>query len=438
MKRINTLLIGSVFLSLLASCEMKEELSGDKTESGEMGLLDLTVTAGSSSTVMTKADVDTKDVNLFPVYIINAAGDTTKKFSSFDVLKEQNPIELPVGTYTVNACSPGEYGHTMTSPFYAGEKEVEISSVTTTTEVSCTIQNVKISFVPSAAFRNTYSSWTVTVTDRATTDPHTKIFTEASPDAEYEYWKMADNIDKIYIDGTAVTKTGGETVSIHGVAEKSKLQGHESSDGNFFKGGDELVIGLEPDKVEGTVAGVEKDVINITISGFNAETNQTITIEVTEDGGESGSDSDTPSTTPDDPSSPITISDNGTGYLTNGVSKVDDQWPTDLAINITVPNKIESLYVRVESTNDDFKSQIGGGDSTIKDLVGSNGMDLTSGVTDLSTLFELPEKGSDSYVFTMSSQLFMMLGMFEGTHTFHLTVNDQAGNSKSATLVINN
>ena len=82
MKKINTLLIGAAFASALASCEMKQELQGDKEHSGEMGLLDLTVeTNSSSSTVVTKAVTDV--VEDFPVYIVAAPGDTTKRFDSF-------------------------------------------------------------------------------------------------------------------------------------------------------------------------------------------------------------------------------------------------------------------------------------------------------------------------------------------------------------------
>ena len=165
MKKINTLLLSAALVSALASCEMKEELIGGKGSSDEMGLLDLTVaTSSSSNTVVTKAVTDVVDD--FPVYIVAAPGDTTKRFASFAELKEQNPIELPFGTYTVVSNSPVPYERKMQYPYYKGEESVEISSVNQTTTVKCTIQNVKITFVPSAAFRNTYSDWTITVSDR--------------------------------------------------------------------------------------------------------------------------------------------------------------------------------------------------------------------------------------------------------------------------------
>ena len=80
-----------------------------------------------------------------------------------------------------------------------------------------------------------------------------------------------DNVDKIYISGTATVKESDETVQVYGEAEKKNLTGHTEADGDYFKGGDQLVIQLNPDKIEGSTAGVEKPGVSITISGFNAE-----------------------------------------------------------------------------------------------------------------------------------------------------------------------
>lgn len=435
MKKINTLLIGAAFASALASCEMKQELQGDKEHSGEMGLLDLTVeTNSSSSTVVTKAVTDV--VEDFPVYIVAAPGDTTKRFDSFADLQEQNPIELPVGTYTVVSNSPVPYEKKMQYPYYKGEEPVEISAVTTTTTVVCTIQNVKITFVPSAAFRTTYSDWEITVTDHKenSTDALITIFTPensgSDADQAFEYWKLGENVDKIYISGTATLRDGGETVQVYGEATKKDLQGHTDEDGNFFKGGDQLVIQLNPDKIEGSTAGVEKPGVVITIGGFNAETNEKIEIEVTGDDNTGGGGDPKP-----DPTEPIVISDNGTGYLTNGVTVTGGNFPDDVAVVVNATNGIQNVYVKIASTNGMFKEMV-------KDmgLVDGDGMDLASdAAAGLAQFFPLPEVGAPSYTFTMSSTLFGLLGNFPGKHDFTLTVIDKAdpANSQSATLTIN-
>lgn len=430
MKKINTFLLGAAFISALASCEMKEELSGGRGHSGEMGLLDLTVATNSASTTVTTRATD--NVEEFPVTITGIDVDCDTSFVSFADLKEKNPIELPVGKYTVVAQSPGEYGEVMTEPFYRGTQEITVSNVTATQTVTCSIQNVKIAFSPSATFREMYASWEVNVTDQRN---HAKTFTEANSgtdsDPAFEYWKLADDVDKIYINGTAVLKNGGETVSVSGVAEKSKLPGHTENDGTFFKGGDELVITLEPDKIEGSVAGVAKDVIVITISGFNSETNQDFIVDVDLDGEDPG---DTPGG--GDPVAPITISDNGTGYLTNGVTVVDGEYPTDVAVLVNAKNGIKNVYVKIKSTNSTFEGLVGD-----MGLVDGDGMDLAAeSSSSLSSLFPLPEVNATEYKFEMSSTLFGLLGNFSGKHDFQLTVIDQAdpANSETVTLTINN
>ena len=447
MKKINTLLIAAALLSGLASCEMKEELIGKETmTSGEMGLLDLTVeTNSSSSTVVTKAVTDV--VEDFPVYIIAAQGDTTKRFESFAELQEQNPIELPVGTYTVVSNSPVPYERKMQYPYYKGQEQVTISEVQNRTTVTCTIQNVKITFVPSAAFRATYSDWTINVSDHkdSSSDALIKTFTPensgSDTDQAFEYWKLDDNVDKIYISGTATVKESDETVQVYGEAEKKNLTGHTEADGDYFKGGDQLVIQLNPDKIEGSTAGVEKPGVSITISGFNAETNETITIEVTGDsetgtggetGGETGEDS---GEEPADPNSAITISDGGTGYLKNGVTApAVGPYPKDVAVGMNVKNGIKSMNVQISGALVSVVSAL----PALQPLVAEGGMDLTSeAASGLSSLFTLPEAGATEYTFTMSETLFSMLGSFSGEHHFTLTVIDQDNNSQSATLTIN-
>lgn len=442
MKKINTLLIGAAFASALASCEMKQELQGDKEHSGEMGLLDLTVeTNSSSSTVVTKAVTDV--VEDFPVYIVAAPGDTTKRFDSFADLKEQNPIELPVGTYTVVSNSPVPYEKKMQYPYYKGEEPVTISDVTETTTVTCTIQNVKITFVPSAAFRTTYSDWEITVSDHKenSTDALITIFTPensgSDADQAFEYWKLGESVDKIYISGTATLRDGGETVQVYGEATKKDLQGHTDEDGNFFKGGDQLVIQLNPDKIEGTTAGVEKPGVEITIGGFNTETNEKIEIEVTGDGettgGEEGGEES--GEEPADPNAAITISDGGTGYLKNGVTApADGPYPEDVAVVMNVKDGIKSMNVQISGALVPVVSAL----PTLQPLVAEGGMDLTSeAASGLSSLFTLPQAGATEYTFTMSETLFSMLGSFSGEHHFTLTVIDQNDNSQSATLTIN-
>lgn len=452
MNTINKLTLGLVLMAGFASCEMKDELLGKKGEFGDVGFLSLDIaTSTAGNTVTTKGTTD--QIDDFPVIITGTNVDTTLNFASFAELKEVLPIELPVGTYTIEAHSPGEYANEMSEPYYGGTKSATITKDVseTQTTVTCSIQNVKITINYTAAFLNTYNSWEITVND-GKTNGRTKTYSNTDSDASSPtpvYWKLDEGTEAIYVNGYAIHGTSGERITIaETIYKRNTVAGEdnpEGGDANYFIGGDELVIGFNPTTVEGSTPGVEKNGIEITVSGFNAEMNETIEIEVdgTGDSGDSGDDE--PENPGEGDSSAITISDNGTGYLTNGVTVSGSEYPDDVKVSISVPtdensdNGIQSVFVKITSTNSEFTGEMTKEGSLLKDLIeGEKGLDLASedAPQELSSLFPLPTKGEDNYEFSMSSSLFMMLSMFKGTHNFQLTVIDIDGNEASATLTI--
>ena len=183
----------------------------------------------------------------------------------------------------------------------------------------------------------------------------------------------------------------------------------------------------EPEETKPEISfGVTVDVT------FN-NTNESVTIPVTpgvsgggeSTGGETGGEGEE--------DAPITISDNGTGYLTNGVTVTDGKYPTDVAVVMSAKNGIKSVYVKIATTNSTFEDMV-----RDMGLVDGDGMDLASeGAAKLATLFPLPQTGATEYTFTMSETLFGLLANFAGKHDFMLTVIDAEGNQESATLTIN-
>ena len=262
MKAINKWALAVTLLAGLSSCEMKDEILGKDPLTGDTGILSLYVETGKT----TKGTTD--QVDQFPVTITGTDVDFTKKFDSYAELKQAGNITLPVGTYTIEACSPGEFKSEMDEPFYGGKLEnVKIvKGQTAETSVVCTMQNVKISISLTEEFLATYQDWTITVTDKKQ-DGHIKTYTKAA-DGETPapvYWKMDEGVETIYINGTAKTN-GNEDVTISGTAKKSNLPEFEEGDDIYFVGGDELKIDFNPVKVEGSTPGIEKDGIQITIT----------------------------------------------------------------------------------------------------------------------------------------------------------------------------
>ena len=219
MKAINKWALAVAMLAGLASCEMKNEILGKDPMTGDTGTLNLYVETGKT----TKGTTD--QVDQFPVTITGTDVEYTKTFDSYAELQQAGDVTLPVGTYTIEACSPGEFKSEMSEPFYGGKVEnVKIvKGQTAETSVVCTMQNVKISISFTEEFLATYQDWTITVTDKKQ-DGHIKTYTKAA-DGETPapvYWKMDESVETIYINGTAKTN-GGEDVTISGTAKKSNL-----------------------------------------------------------------------------------------------------------------------------------------------------------------------------------------------------------------------
>lgn len=445
MKTMNKWMWAVTLLFGLASCEMKDEILGKDPMTGDTGTLSLSVETGK----VTRGTTD--QVDQFPVVITGKDVEYTQKFDSYAELKQAGKVKLPVGTYTIEACSPGEFKSEMTEPFYGGEQDVKIQKdVTSETSVVCTMQNVKISIELTDEFLATYQDWTITVTDK---NGHIKTYTKAA-DGETPapvYWKMDEGVETIYINGTA--KTNGnenEDVTISGTAKKSNLPEFEEGDDTSFVGGDELKIDFTPVKVEGSTPGIEKDGIQITITLFNSEKNENVKIPVNP--GTDGGDTEEPGTGEDG-------GDEGGEGDTNTAPTI--QLPADITYSISAedapksadaiikaPAGLESVIVKIDGGNAAFRAVIND-----LDLGGSNftsGVDLVGNdtfegiIADLGMMgidpISVPEEGDTEYIFPIAS-FFKMLNIYKATdpgdsHDFIITVQDKNGKNVEDVLKV--
>lgn len=446
MKAINKWALAVAMLAGLASCEMKNEILGKDPMTGDTGTLNLYVETGKT----TKGTTD--QVDQFPVTITGTDVEYTKKFNSYAELKQAGDVTLPVGTYTIEACSPGEFKSEMSEPFYGGKLEnVKIvKGQTAETSVVCTMQNVKISISLTEEFLATYQDWTINVTDK---NGHIKTYTKAA-DGETPapvYWKMDESVETIYINGTAKTN-GGEDVTISGTAKKSNLPEYEEGDDTSFVGGDELKIEFSPVKVEGSTPGILEEGIQITITMFNSEKDENVEIPV--DPGTDGGDTEEPGTGEDG---------GGEGEDGEGDTNTNPtiQLPADITYSISAgdapesadaiikaPAGLESVIVKIDGGNAAFRAIIND-----LDLGGSNftsGVDLVGNSTfegiiaDLGAMgidpISVPAKGDTEYIFPIAS-FFKMLNIYKATdpgdsHDFIITVQDKNGESVEDVLKV--
>lgn len=413
-------IIASLFcLGALSSCELKDELTGPKGENSEMGALELTVSVSESAA---QSRANSEAPGNYPVVIVNKDTEEEAYNGTYEEMKK--PLSLPVGTYTVNSHTPGDIKTSMTSPYYGGEKEMTITKgVVSVLDMVCKMLNTKISLKLGDDFKAAFKEWIINLNDGS---DHVLKFTEADVENNVVYWYFGENahVSTLTMDITAVTTDG---VKVRDQKQFTKADANENyeNDNPNFTGGDVLNINIgaieEPDPEPGQKPQLGFNVsVDITFDGRD----ETVEIPVV----------DVPTTNPPGDDEVITISDGGTGYLTDGVIVADGVFPTDVNVIMGIEKGIQNVFVKVSTTNTVFEGMV-----AELGLVAGDGMDLTSSeASDLAELFPLPEAGATEYTFSMSEMLFTMLNGFEGKHDFTLKVVDKEGNEneKSAVLTI--
>lgn len=429
MNKLNIFALSAALVACVSSCELKDELTGDRNTSTEMGMLDLSVAvqgeqSRAEETVPAAGDmwveVTGTEEGVEPVY--------NGLYSEME-----NPMRVPVGTYTVKAHTKGEIQKQMSTPYYGGEAELDIQKdITDEATVTCKVMNTKVQLNFAEGFEGRFSDWTVTLDNGKES-----VLTFTSETAPI-YWYLAeDAVSTLVLNftGTTAPEEGEEPQRISWQKSFSKSDADNvDNDNSNFTGGEFLNITLDVND-EGTDEDPRPQIsfgIDVDLTWNTEDGEQTVQIPV-EDVTvpvEPGGDED-----PEQPEdSAITIGDNGTGYLTDGVTVTQGgPYPKDVAVVMNVKNGIKNLYVKIATTNSIFEG-------TVADmgLVDGDGMDLASeSAAGLDSLFPLPEAGATDYTFTMSDMLFGLLGNFAGKHDFTLTVIDAEGNQQSATLTIN-
>lgn len=438
---VSALLFGSVF----TSCEMKEELVGDKKVSTDTGYLELGLglKEGESSRVTNEEIVST-----FPVVITNtdpSLSSTNHSFSSFETMT--NPLVLPVGTYTVEAYSPEEFATIMSTPYYKGTYDLTITKgITSDVQVVCKMLNTKIQMTYSDEFKAEFQSWDITFDDGKS---NILAFSSTTPDKTCYYWYLGETgVSTLRMNITAYTTDGVKVTDVKSFTKADAGVSYDDDNDNFI-GGDQLYITLNPIDDDGGSTGPDEPEQKPTV-GFDVDINITFTesgesgtVEIpvedagstdgggTSDGGTQGSGDSDEDSGQDSGANEITISDGGTGYLTNGVVIAGPENLPTIAIDMNVPAGIASVYVKLETDNDGFRGAAEG-----MGLTKGNGANLV-GNEDLNGLFDLPEEGMTEYSFQLSQDLVTQMANFgSGKHDFIITVTDKPGHSKSATLSV--
>lgn len=452
MKLKNTILYLAA-LSLF-SCEMKDEIFNKNEISGDVGYLNLAVSAQNKVTKAAtddgiKEDNPSVDAANFNVEIYNSEG-VFKAFESYDELPET--IALPEGSYTVKAHTPGEIQPKMSEPYYNGETKLSITKDTeTAAKVICTMQNTKIKLIYGPTFATTFSSWTITVSDGS---ENILTFTQDDLNPDAIYWLIADEVSGITVHIDATLPNNGGKVSEDRIITKP-----DDAESNFWAGSDALTITMEPGEPSDpeNPTGVTIDV-KVEVSFTDSEVTEEIPVEDGngEEGGEptdpgegDGEDEDT--TDPGEGNGPtITFPKN------NYILPDDSNAPADAVISASAG--LKSVVVKIIPGNTSFEDALKllPNAGTTED---KKKLDLIAGVelvdnTLLPDIIKMAIQGANipklvsdpittSYTFPVGSFFDALAGLgttgVDGkpsSHSFAITVEDMNGETTSSVLSV--
>lgn len=434
-KKIYSIGLAALSIMGLFSCQLQDDLWGKKSETEQVGVLQLQVEATAPASLSTKADESSNAVNTsdFEVKVQGKADtdvkDVVRTYPRVSELPQE--ITLPVGDYIVSSHTKGELQRQMDAPYYAGEKDMKITEgATQQATVKCTMQNSRIQMTYSAEFLNAFSKWSITITDQSNQAIN---FTEKETAPQPVYWYFEKETPSIKVHITATTKEGN-TVSSEQVFSKSDAsESYPDVESNFFTGGDALIITMQPTKdTDGKVKiGISVNII------FENHTEQ-VKIDVSDKEPETPTTPTTPETT-EKPT--ITLPADFSYSISNPTEK-----PASADAILKTPAGLKSAMVKIETDNSDFVTTLAevafdepGALLKGTNLIGNNAMQTLFNSIELKESDGSPKKtpqaGATTYTFPIGA-FFTFLDNFAGTHKFQLTVTDNNGQQVTDTITI--
>lgn len=371
MKIYTSLLCGAMLCAGLASCEMKDEILGDKGTSGAVGYLDMSVAVDAAlENIQTKADSEETvgtGRQQADGFLVELTGPNDYS-NTFTYQSDMEPIALPVGEgYEAYAHSNIEGGlqKKMSEPFYGARKSFNITeSINSTINIACVAENTKFQLIYDTEFTAMYKQWTITVTageecsETYEYDSATDGDTPQNPAPIYFY--LADEVKSFLVNINATTREGN--IPVH--ASKS----FPKEDNSAYTGGEAVQITMLPGDPDATINGQASIEIDVELFSPYEDINEPIQIE-----GEEPTTPEEPGTGPEEPEEPSGEED--PSMLMPGGGKITytlngDDKPASADVKISASKGIKSLKVWIVAGNDDFKQ-------TISDLT-EYGLDFVS------------------------------------------------------------
>ncbi|WP_300813379.1 DUF4493 domain-containing protein [uncultured Bacteroides sp.] len=423
MKLINIIALSTAAILSLASCEMKNELTGSLVDKQDMGSVELGISV-KQPVSQTRAE-ETVATNNFPVTIQGTSAETADVLKEYATLDEvPSTISVPVGNYTVSSHTPGELQKKMENPYYAGSTDITVSKgITSEVDVVCRMANSRIQMKYGDDFKAAFSTWTITVDDGTET---ALSYTESDLNPAPVYWYFGENITSITVNIRAVT-VQGNSVSERRVFKKEDAADKYEEVGDAFTGGDALEINM------GTVESSTGELTGIDITTNITFEDESESVEIPTTGPGGG------------PEPPIggDVTLNLPADVTYSISAGNA--PASADAYIASEAGLDKIIVTITAGNDAFQAILVDltmdGQSFLAENGGVNLIDNEDFGNLVATVgSSAPTNGTKEYTFPIGA-FFTFLDMTGATdsgkqHEFHITVTDKNGEEASGVFKV--
>lgn len=451
MKKITITILSAIAVFTGCNVQVLEtsedgQLSLELSASGDYVTISSTdALAEQAARVMTKSS-DNADVNEFKIEIVRASDGFTTSFSRFGDMPQV--LNLPSGNYTLTASSPVSLPAAFDQPVYGIRHSFPINVGKATSEkLVCTLQNMKVTFALSDAFKSELSSYTITVSNGESVQ-NMLCWTNVSSETEDQY--TTKDINKAGYFSVAPL-----TISVSGKRATDGSSAYHEIKLLDGKAKDHFIVKLDA-KVTGTAGfqitvdpGVNPRPEDVYVPGFNEDP---VPDDPDDEGGNTGSgEGDTT-----DPGN----NDNTGGGGNDSADDMQLIWPGNeslsqteivdgmtVELTVLVPGEIKEFTIDVTSDTQEFLSLVsmmtsnqmsaGSIESVHLDLINDPVAVQSMSSVGLKTGGDL--SGHDEVSFSLS-QLVPMIPTAgqagpDSYHTFKLNVTDNDGDTKSWSLV---
>ncbi len=400
--------------AMIGFCACDNGLDPQPQAQGQLKLSSMAVEVDEAENVISRAGVNTDN---FIVVIKNTAGEIRGKYSFAEM---PEIISLPVGDYTIDVNSHELQKAEWDKPYYSGRKEFKITdgNITEIGTVTCKFASLKVSVAYTADLKEAMGA-------------DCRVTVVANDEGRLEYLPDENRIGCFAVIEGSNTLVASFTGTVKGSEIHTNKIFNTVAPGQHYK----ITFGIKngnptlPEETGEIALGditVDLSVIDENVNG-NVDDEEDIIPDPTRPGtdpvkpGEPGGDG------PDDPKPPVeqqTITIKSDDVKFN--EDEDYAGPNSCAINqcvVTIGSEVglTHLKVKIETTNDGFRNEVGNMLPFDFDLA-EPGNDAES-FTTLGFPVGNDVIGQKEVTFDISTFV-PLLPLFPGTHTFTLTVMD--------------